>query len=94
MPNSIGEENGQLKKQLSPVLNTPSPLTGDIHSGQVEHLKQRLIRRENALALRDFTELTMVALNHVCGVDELTDFRWVLEETSRVLPSSFAKSVQ
>jgi len=80
LADSVGEEDRELKEHLPPVLDTAGPLPDNVHGRKVEHLQQCLIGREVALALRDLTKLTMVALDDVGGVDELADLRRLLEE--------------
>jgi hypothetical protein len=75
---AIGEEDGELEEDLSPVLYPVRPLTDDIH--RCQHFGQGFIRWKNALALCDFTEMAVVALNHVDRVDGLTDIRRLLEK--------------
>jgi len=93
MPDPIGEEHGQLKEHLSPVLNTPGPLTGDIHGGQVEHLSSAP------------SDGKCSCPSWLYGVDDGSSqscswCRWAYGfqlgtwRTSRVLPSCFATSEQ
>lgn len=64
----------------------PRQFAGDIHGGQVEHFEQGLICGENALSLRDFTELAVVAFDHIDCVDQLSNFWRVLEEGGMFCP--------
>lgn len=85
LTNPIREENGELKQHLSPVLNTTRPFADDVHRREVEHFEQSFIRREDAFTLRDFAELTVVALDDVGCVDRLSNFRWIFEEGSNLV---------
>ena len=61
-------------------MHPTGPLSENILGGQVKHLLQGFIGRENALSLGYFPQLPVVTLDHVGGVDDLPDLRWILEE--------------
>lgn len=83
LTDTIGEEDGELEEDLSPVLNTSRPFADNVHGRQIEHFEKGFISRKNAFTLCDFSKLTVVTLDHVRRVDKLTDLRRILEERSR-----------
>jgi hypothetical protein len=54
-------EDRQLEEYLPPVLYPACPLTKHVHGGQVQHLEERFIRRENTFTLGNLAELAVVA---------------------------------
>lgn len=88
LSDTVGEEDGELEEDLSPVLNPARPLADDIHRRQIEHLEQGFIRWKYALALRDFTKRAVVALDHIGGEDEFADLWRILG------PPDFLKPVK
>lgn len=86
LPDPVGKEDGELQKNLPPVLDAACPLTCDVHGDQVEHFEQCFVDWEDALSLCYFAKLTVVALNHVGRIDEFTQFRRILKEGRKLLP--------
>lgn len=82
----VRKENRKLKQHLSPVLNPARPFTCYIHGGQVKHLEQGFVTREDTLALREFSQLPAIAHDDVRRINELADPRWVLEERCQLVP--------
>lgn len=51
---------------LTPIKAVSGPFFGDVHSCQVQHFHQAVIRQENSLRLRDFTQPAVKALVCIC----------------------------
>jgi len=60
----------KLGKNLPPVGNAHRPPPLHIASCQVQHFEQRFVVREQTLALGDFPQLPMVALDHIRRIDQ------------------------
>ena len=52
LADTLGEEDRELQQHLAPILDTPRPFARDVHGDQIQHFQQRLVGREDALALR------------------------------------------
>ncbi|MNM66670.1 hypothetical protein D3C81_781670 [compost metagenome] len=82
----VREEHEKLEEHLSPVLYTACPFAGDIDRHEIEHLDERLITWENALAFGHLAELPVIALDHIGGVDQLAKLGGILEEGGEFVP--------
>lgn len=67
-------------------MDAACPFLGHIHRDQIEHFQQGFIGRKNTFPLGHLSQLPVVALDYVRGVDEFANFRWVLEEGQELLP--------
>ena len=81
-----GEENGKLKENQAPVVNAASPAEHDILGDKIKHFQQRPVVGENGLAFGHLAELAFVAFNHIGGVNQLADFRRILEKGGDFAP--------
>ena len=58
----VGKVDVQLGVNHTPVLASACPFSGDIHHGQIQHLQQAVIRRENSLGLGHLPQLAVKPL--------------------------------
>jgi hypothetical protein len=61
-------------------LYSTGPFSQNILRCHVKGLEQGLVIRENTFAFGHFPQLAVVAFDHIGGVDDLADFRRVLEK--------------
>ena len=66
----ILEINCQLCVNLAPILPAARPLFRDVQHSQIQHFQQAVIRGEHGFGFRDLPELTVEALNRICGVNQ------------------------
>ena len=53
----------------APVLSPAGPFFRNVHHGQIEHLEEAVVRREDGLGFGHFSELAVEAPNGVSGID-------------------------
>jgi len=72
-------------------VNPAGPFPKNVLRGQIQRFEKCLVVREDAFALCDFPELAMVTLDHVGGVNDLSNFRRVFEEGREFCPVPFPR---
>lgn len=71
---------------LSPVLAVPRPFLGDIHSCQIQHFQQAVIRWKYRFRFGNFPKLTVKALNSIGSINEPSDSFRILEISGESCP--------
>ena len=66
---TLGEVDGQLGVNDSPVLPPAGPLFCDIYHGQIEHFQQAVVGGKNGFGLGNLAQLAVEALKGICGID-------------------------
>ena len=77
--NTVSKINAKLGNNFIPITVAATPLLGNIYGRQIEQLKQRIIRRENRPALRNFPQLAIEIFNLVRRINHLPHFQGVFE---------------
>ena len=70
----------------TPVLPSAGPFIRNIHHGQIQHLQQTVIRREDRFCLGHFPELAIEALDRVGRIDQAAHLLRVLEIRAKIRP--------
>ncbi len=63
-----------MQKNLSPVPDSARPFAHNVPGCQIEHFKQSVVRREDALSLYDLPELAAIACDHIGCVADFAHF--------------------
>ncbi len=80
------KENQELLVRQGPILDTHSPLFGDLNGAQVDNLADRIVRREDGLRFRKFAYHAVISLDRVGGVYDLPDLNRIVEEGRQLRP--------
>jgi hypothetical protein len=70
----------------APVLPPASPLSCDIHHGQIEHFQQAVISRKYRFRLGHLAKLSVEALNGIGGIDQSPNLLGELEIGAEIWP--------
>lgn len=62
------------------------PFSDNVHHGQIKHLEETVIYRENGLGLGHFPQLAVEVLNGVGGIDQSPDLLGALEICTQIGP--------
>jgi hypothetical protein len=61
-------------------LNSSGPFSHDVLCCQIQGFEQDFVIGENAFAFSHFSQLAVVTLDHIRGVDNYPDLRRILEK--------------
>jgi hypothetical protein len=86
MLDAIRIKNGELEKDLSPILHSARPFAHHILCCKILHFQQSFVCREYAFALCYLAQLPVLAFNHVCRIDEFAYLWWEFEECGQLVP--------
>ena len=73
-------------RRLPPVCQWHGPFLEDIAVGQIDQFVKCVVCREDTFGLCYFTDMPVVALNGIGGVDDLTDGRSIKKIATQQLP--------
>ena len=83
---ALGEKDGHLGVDHTPVLAPAGPFFRNIHHGQIQHFQQAVIGGKDRFGLGHLAQLAVEALNGVGGVDQPPNLLRVLEIGAQVCP--------
>ena len=78
----------ELRVYLRPVLPTASPLFGDVQHGEIQHLEQAVICRENSLGFSHLPQLPIEALYGIGRINQPPKLLRELEICAEICPVS------
>ena len=76
----------ELSVYLRPVLPAASPLFGDVQHGEIQHLEQAVICRENSLGFSYLTQLPIEALYGIGRINQPPKLLRELEICAEICP--------